>query len=53
MCMFQAGGVIDHKDGLSLTALHHACVRGQIQCVKVLLNHHADPNSRDKVTVPK
>lgn len=48
-CFAQAGGVIDHKDGMSLTALHHACVRGKISCVQVLLKHGADPNSRDKV----
>ena len=45
----QAGGVIDHKDGLTLTALHHACARGQTECVKVLLRHGGDPNIRDKV----
>lgn len=45
----QAGGVIDHKDGMSLTALHHACARGKIACVQVLLKHGADANSRDKV----
>jgi len=47
--LIQAGGVIDHKDGMSLTALHHACVRGKIACVQVLLKHGADPNSKDKV----
>ena len=45
----QAGGVIDHKDGLTLTALHHACARGQTECVQVLLKHGADSNIRDKV----
>ncbi|XP_053405945.1 ankycorbin-like isoform X10 [Mercenaria mercenaria] len=50
--LIEAGGVIDHKDGLSLTALHHACVRGKISCVQVLLKHGADPNSRDKTGKP-
>ena len=43
--------MIDHKDGLTLTALHHAAARGQTECVQVLLKHGADPNSRDKVSL--
>ncbi|WAR00667.1 RAI14-like protein [Mya arenaria] len=37
---------------MSLTALHHACVRGKLNCVQILLKHRADPNSRDKTGKP-
>jgi ankyrin repeat protein len=49
--MFLAGKkrryVVDKCDGRGETALHKAAIKGDIQKVKFLLRHGANPNHQD------
>mmetsp|Transcript_8283 Transcript_8283/g.28164 ORF Transcript_8283/g.28164 Transcript_8283/m.28164 type:complete len:178 (-) Transcript_8283:858-1391(-) len=38
---------VDERDMEGRTALHHACAACQVQCVDLLIAHHADYFSRD------
>ena len=47
--LIAANAKINDRDQYSHTALYIAVSKGQTECVSVLLNNGADPNSIDKV----